>query len=178
MQTLRDLLEQAKVDRAVRSGRALADLAEKHGQKIDRTQVNAILGGTYKSRPQRPLLEAIAWLSNAELEDVYAAAELPMPGPSFADELPPDVDYLGPRERHAVITVIRAFLGAAEQGELMGNAEQHPAANTVAPPVELRPAARKTSRLTAEERREAAELARKKAPPPEHENPEADESPA
>lgn len=128
MTTLQDLLRQAKTDRKVRSGRALADMAASHGYKIDRTQVNGILGGTYKSKPGRPLLEAVAWLAQCELEDVYEAANLPLPGPSFADELPPDADYLRPHERHAVITVIRAFLGSAEE-EGGGGRADNPAPN-------------------------------------------------
>lgn len=110
MTTLKDLLEQAKLDRDARSGRALAKIASDHGHQVHATQVNHILAGTYRSRPSRQLLEAISWLAQVDLEEVYSAAGLPLPGPSFANELPPDVDRLAPHQRQAVITLIRAFI--------------------------------------------------------------------
>lgn len=109
VETLKDLLQRAKSERGV-SGRALAKLAQDHGYLIHNTQVNAILAGTYKSRPSQPLLEAIAWLAGVPIADVYDAADLPLPGPPFADELPPEADQLLPHERRVVIDVIRAFL--------------------------------------------------------------------
>ena len=108
--TLKDLLVQARVRHGNISGRALAELADEHGYHIDRTAVNTILAGTYRSRPTRGLVQAIAWLAGVDEEIALNAASLPIPGPPFADELPPDVDLLNPTQRHAVITMIRAFL--------------------------------------------------------------------
>lgn len=114
MSTLKELLEGAKLVHDVTSGRALANLAERHGYRIDRTQVNAILNGSYKNRPSGPTLEAISFLAGVDLEVVYAAADQPLPGPPFAEELPPEADQLMPHERAAVISLIRAFLRTAE----------------------------------------------------------------
>lgn len=113
--TLKDLLEQAKVDRGVTSGRALADLTQGRESSIDRTQVNSILAGTYKSELRPSTIRAIAWLAGVSEAEAFAAAEQPVPGPPFAKELPPHADYLTPNQRHAVITVIRAMLSSAEQ---------------------------------------------------------------
>lgn len=124
--TLKDLLEQAKVNHDVTSGRALADLTHGREHSIDRTQVNQILAGTYKSELRPSTIRAIAWLAGVDEAEAFAAAEQPLPGPPFAKELPPHADYLTPNQRHAVITVIRALLSSAEQEEVMGNAE-HPA---------------------------------------------------
>lgn len=128
--TLKDLLQQAKDQRGVTSGRALADLTTGREHTIDRTQVNQILAGTYKSELRPSTLRAIAWLAGVDEAEAFAAAEQPVPGPPFAKELPPKADYLTPMQRDAVITVIRALLGSAEQEEVMGNAE-HPAPTTL-----------------------------------------------
>lgn len=114
MTTLHDLLEQAKQKRQVTSGRALAELAQRHGYSDYRTQINQILKRTYKSRPSPTLLEAIAWLAGVQVEEAYAAAELPMPGPPFVEELPANSDYLLPHERRVVVDVIRGFLTSHE----------------------------------------------------------------
>src|SRR3712207_317033 len=55
VETLKDLLERAKLKRQVNSGRALAALAEQQGFSDYRTQINQILSGTYKSRPTNAL---------------------------------------------------------------------------------------------------------------------------
>jgi hypothetical protein len=114
-ETLSDLLKQAQKLHANASGRRLAEIADanpKWGGTIDRTQVNAILKGTYKSKPGPKLLRAIAGLAGVDVERAYQAAGMPLPGPPFAEDLPPDVDYLTPRQRRAIVTVIQAFLSS------------------------------------------------------------------
>jgi hypothetical protein len=125
--TLKDLLEQAKVTRGVTSGRALADLTQGRENTIDRTQVNQLLAGTYKSVLRPSTIRAIAWLAGVDEAEAFAAANQPVPGPPLARELPPGADYLSGSQRSAVITVIRALLSSsAELEEVMGNA-MHPA---------------------------------------------------
>lgn len=124
MRTLKDLLEHAKVIREARSGRHLAEIAVEHGYSIDRTLVAQILNGKYKYRPGRPLLEAIAWLAQVDVEVAYEAAHIPLPGPPFVDELPPDVDTLSPSQRQAVVEVVRSFLKTnAEHAEKVAAAD-------------------------------------------------------
>ncbi|MEQ7847766.1 hypothetical protein [Nocardioides kribbensis] len=171
-QTLADLLRQAMDKRGVRSGRALADLTSGREHTIDRTQVNNILRGTYKHRPGDSLIKAVAWLAAVDDEVAFKAAGIPMPGPPFAAELPPGVDNLGPQERRAIITVIRAFLGVAEEGEVRNDAGS--AANTEddqesgALVVELNP---KTPKVPASGTR----AARKSTQPPLAKDPDATE---
>ncbi|MCL1900070.1 MAG: hypothetical protein FWG11_06120 [Promicromonosporaceae bacterium] len=79
------------------------------------TTLNHIGAGTYKSRPSAETVRAVAYLAGVSDDEAFTAAGLPIPGPPFADELPPDADELSPRSRKAVIEVIRAML-AAERG--------------------------------------------------------------
>lgn len=113
---LRDLLDHALVERGVTSGRRLADVAQREGFDLTHTTVNAIRGGTYKSQPSDETLRAIAWLAGVSVEDAFTAAGLPVPGPPFADELPPGVDKLSPKARRAVIELLRVLVDE-EAGE-------------------------------------------------------------
>lgn len=114
-ETLKDLLDKAKERHGVTSGRALADLTNGRKHTIDRTQVNALLKGTYKSELRPSTIRAIAWLAGVDDDRAFRAADQKIPGPPFAEELPPRADYLSDTQRSAVITVIRAFLGSAEE---------------------------------------------------------------
>jgi hypothetical protein len=115
-ETLRDLLNRASDLHDGASGRRLTDLARAHGFPVTHTTINQIRSGTYSAEPGERTLKAIAWLAQVDLARVYKAAQVPVPGPPLADELPPGSDYLTPRQRAAVITVIRAMLPAEDEG--------------------------------------------------------------
>jgi hypothetical protein len=128
--TLRDVARAALDAHHGVSGRELDRLARKRGLSISYTTVNHLAAGTYKSRPSRNTLEALAELSGVPLAKVYEAAKVPMPMARLADQLPPDADLLSPAQREAVIAVVRQFAAANralhEREDVMGNAE-HPA---------------------------------------------------
>lgn len=119
------------------SGRQLDAIARDKGLKIVYTTINHMAAGTYKSRPGRPTLEALAELSGLPLEQVYAAARLPMPMKPFRDDIPDDADLLDGPQRRAVIDTIRLFAqqnkaNAALRAELEGGGGRagSPAPNT------------------------------------------------
>lgn len=107
--TLRGLIEKAKRERDL-SVRQLAILAQKEGHKIVGTTLSGIVKGTYKSEPSNETLEAIAWLAGEDDEVAFAAAGRNVPGPPFADELPPGVDDLSKSERRAAIEILRTLV--------------------------------------------------------------------
>lgn len=143
--SLRDLLNEARAARGNLSGRDLAEAAQKHGFKVTHTTINGLLGGTYKSRPKAETIRAIAWLAGVSEQEAFTAAGLRVPGPPFADELPPDVDYLSPAKRKAVIGLLRVLLndeagedhgpsiGAEVTAESPGRAGQRPRASPPLP---------------------------------------------
>nr|WP_141216273.1 hypothetical protein [Rhodococcus sp. 06-621-2] len=114
-QTLKSLLTRALDKRQARSGRRLAELANKNGHKITHTTVNAFLAGTYKSTPSDETLRAIAWLAGVAESVAFTAAGRRLPGPPFADELPPGVDDLSPKEREAAITLLRVLVAQRQE---------------------------------------------------------------
>lgn len=107
--TLKEAVDTAAVHRG-QSGRRMAALAQGHGYKITSTTLNAIRQGTYKSTPSTETLRAIAWLAGVSEESVFIAAGEPVPGPPFADELPPGVDNLSPKARNAIIEILRVLV--------------------------------------------------------------------
>jgi hypothetical protein len=119
------------------TGRELDRQAKKRGLSIVYTTINAMAAGTYNSRPSRKTLEALSELSGFSLEEVYAAAKMPLPLKPLRDDLPPDADLLDGTQRRIVIDAIRSFAQQnrrlaelnADLKELMGNAE-HPAPKT------------------------------------------------
>lgn len=119
--TLKDLLDIAADQRGL-SGRKLADLAQQHGFKLVHTTINQIRSGSYKSRPSEDNLRAIAWLAGVNERVAFEAVGRKLPGKPFAEELPPGVDQLGPRERKAAIELLRAFVA---QQERIDELEQH-----------------------------------------------------
>lgn len=127
-QSLAELVDQALVHRGVKSGRRLAELAQDHGHRLTNTTVNAIRSGTYKFQPTAETVRAIGWLAGVSEEVAFAAAGLRVPGPPFADELPPGVDNLSPRKRKVVIELLRVLI---DEEEVTGNA-QHPAPTSTA----------------------------------------------
>lgn len=113
--TLRSLVLAAQQQRGGASGRELARAAQKRGFKVTFTTLNAIAAGTYKSKPSPDTIRAIGWLAGVPEKVAFAAAGVPMPGPPFADELPPGVDNLTPRSRRAAIEVLRALVEAEQK---------------------------------------------------------------
>lgn len=110
--TLRDVARAALDAHVGVSGRALERLAREHGLSISYTTINHLAAGTYKSRPSAKTLDALAALSGFTPAQVYAAAQLPLPQASFAEQLPPDVDLLTPPQRDSVLSIIRQFTQA------------------------------------------------------------------
>ena len=109
-ETLRDLVLLAQRVQQVDSGRGLAKQAASLGLSLSYTTVNHILGRTYKSRLDVETITSLARLADVPVDRVRAAAGLPPSQPPFADDLPPNVDQLGARQRAAVITLIRVML--------------------------------------------------------------------
>lgn len=108
-QSLRAVAQAASDRHDGARGRALGRAAEKAGQTIAYTTVDKILDGTYKSRPTRKTLDALAYLSGYSREQVYAAAGEPLPLKPLQDDLPPDADSLTGPQRRVVIDTIRLF---------------------------------------------------------------------
>ena len=112
--TLQALLRKAASDRDL-SGRALADLANSNGWKLTHGTINAIRNGSYKSDPSEDTIRAIAWLAGVSERVAFAAAGRRQPGPPFADELPPGVDDLSPKERKAAIEMLRVLVAQRQE---------------------------------------------------------------
>ena len=112
--TLRALLELAFTKRQV-SGRKLAEMAQQQGFALVSTTVNQIRSGAYKSQPSEDTLKAIAWLAGVPERAAYEAAGRRMPGKPFAEDLPPGVDNLGPKERKAAVEILRALVAQQER---------------------------------------------------------------
>lgn len=112
--TLRALLELAFTKRQV-SGRKLAEMAQQQGFALVSTTVNQIRSGAYKSQPTDDTIKAIAWLAGVSERAAYEAAGRRMPGKPFAEDLPPGVDNLGPKERKAAVEILRALVAQQER---------------------------------------------------------------
>ena len=107
--SLADLLDAAMVKHKVSSGRGLGEVAGRLGLSITYSQINHIRAGTYRSEPRKEALDAIAALAGVSLDLAYEASGRIRLRP-FSEDLPDGVDSLTPRQRNAVLTVIRAFL--------------------------------------------------------------------
>ncbi|AMS03281.1 immunity repressor [Gordonia phage Lucky10] len=118
--SLRDLLQQA-VDRRNADGREVSfrglqeeveaeESARPRGLSLNRTTASQILRGSYKGDPSDGTIRAIGWLAGVSDEDAFAAAGRRSPGLPFAEELPPGVDDLSPKERRAAIEMLRTLV--------------------------------------------------------------------
>lgn len=118
--SLRDLLQQA-VDRRNAQGhdasfRALQEAVEAEensrprGLSLNRTTASQIVRGSYKGEPSDGTIRAIGWLAGVDDEDAFAAAGRRSPGLPFAEELPPGVNDLSPKERRAAIEMLRTLV--------------------------------------------------------------------
>lgn len=112
--TLRGLIAKARRDRE-QSARQLALTAQDAGHKIVGTTLNAIEAGTYHSAPTAETIRAIGWLAGVSDEIAFAAAGRAVPGPPFANELPPGVDDLSPKERRAAVEILRALVAQRQE---------------------------------------------------------------
>lgn len=92
------------------SVRQMSFTAQKNGYRVTATTLNQIRNGSYKSKPSKETLAAIAWLAGVDETLVYAAAGQPVPGPPLADELPPGADLLSPKSRKAVVEMVRVLV--------------------------------------------------------------------
>jgi len=115
MRTLRDLVDLAFTRHNARYGTDLERLAKANGYKIVSQTINQIRNGTYRSRPENPTIDAIAFLAGVPVKDAYVAAGLPIPGPPLSQELPDGVNNLSPKARDLIIRVAR-FCVESEQG--------------------------------------------------------------
>lgn len=113
--TLQHLFDLAVDKHGTNSGRRLAELAREHGFEVTHTTINKIRSGAYKSRPSEDTIEAFAWLAGVPAETAYDAAGRRAPGRPFAEDLPPGVDNLGPRERKAAVEMLRALVAQQER---------------------------------------------------------------
>ncbi len=112
--TLRGLIGKARRERD-KSVRQLALAAQQNGHKIVGTTLNAIEAGTYHSVPTAETIRAIGWLAGVPDAIAFAAAGRAVPGPPFAEELPPGVDDLTSTERRAAIGMLRALVAQRQE---------------------------------------------------------------
>lgn len=115
-QSLSELVELAIRHRDT-SGLGLSQLAAKNGHHLTATTINQIRQGLYKSKPREATIRAIAWLAGVRDEVAFTAAGQPVPGPPFAEELPPGVDNLPPKARKAVIEMLRVLVDMNQDAE-------------------------------------------------------------
>lgn len=120
--SLRELVELAIQHRDA-SGLGLSQLAAKNGLKLTATTINAIRQGTYKYTPKDETIRAIAWLAGVDDSVAFTAAGQPVPGPPFAEELPPGVDNLPPKARKAAIDMLRVLVDLNQDADEERQAE-------------------------------------------------------
>lgn len=113
--TLQDVARRAAERHDGASGRQLARIAEAAGFQISHTILNAMLAGTYDYKPSWVTLEALAYLADLPESAVFEAAKVPMPGKSFAEQLPPEADLLDERERKVIIDLIKTMAAAHKE---------------------------------------------------------------
>lgn len=106
---LRELVG-AALERHRTSVRQLSFLAQKQGFRVTRTALNQLRAGTYMSVPSGETLRAIAWLADVSGKVAFTSAGRPIPGPMFAEDLPPGVDNLSPKARRAAIDLLRILV--------------------------------------------------------------------
>ncbi|MET3349601.1 UNVERIFIED_ORG: hypothetical protein ABID57_001273 [Arthrobacter sp. UYEF1] len=121
-QTLRELVETA-VERHQTSVRQLSMRAQERGFKVVDTTLNQIRNGTYKSVPSDVTIRAIAWLAGVSDEVAFTAAGQPVPGPPFAEELPPGVDNLSLKSRKAALDMLRVLVDLEKDADHAGNTQ-------------------------------------------------------
>lgn len=114
----------AALERHRTSVRQLSFLAQKQGFRVTHTTLNQLRAGTYKSTPNGETIRAIAWLAGVSEEIAFTAAGQPVPGPPFAEELPPGVDNLPPKARKAAIDMLRVLVDLNKDADEAEQAER------------------------------------------------------
>ncbi|AWN05065.1 immunity repressor [Gordonia phage Easley] len=169
--SLRDLLQQA-VDRRNAEGRdasfrALQEAVEAEestrprGLSLNRTTASQILRGTYKGEPSDGTIRAIGWLAGVGDEDAFAAAGRRSPGLPFAEELPPGVDDLSPKERRAAIEMLRTLV--AQRREINRYVDSSTGTQEPRAPREANPRKKTLGKVTALPQREQVDEVEKPA---------------
>jgi transcriptional regulator with XRE-family HTH domain len=125
-QSLSELVELAAQYRDA-SGLGLSQLAAKNGYQLTATTINQIRQGLYKSKPREGTLRALAWLAGVSDEVAFTAAGQTVPGPPFAEELPPGVDNLSPKARKVVLDMVRVLVDLEKSANASNtDAEEQP----------------------------------------------------
>lgn len=75
----------------------------------------------YKSVPTDETIRAVAWLAGVSDEIAFMVAGQPVPGPPFAEELPPGVDLLPAKARKAAIDMLRVLVDMNKEVVSHGN---------------------------------------------------------
>ena len=109
IQNLPELVQRA-VTRHDTSIRQLSFKAQEEGFRLAGTTLGNIRAGTYKSTPSDETIRAIDWLAGVNEDVAFMAAGQPVPGPPFADELPPGEDNLSPKSRKVVLDMVRVLV--------------------------------------------------------------------
>ena len=122
--SLSELIELA-IRKHETSGLGLSQLATKNGHQLTATTINQIRQGIYKSRPRDTTIRAIAWLAGVSEKVAFTAAGQPVPGPPFAEELPPGVDNLPAKARKAAIEMLRVLVDMNRATNAGITEEQH-----------------------------------------------------
>ncbi|WP_420179655.1 helix-turn-helix domain-containing protein [Paenarthrobacter sp. TA1.8] len=126
-QSLSELVELAAQYRDT-SGLGLSQLAAKNGYQLTATTINQIRQGLYKSKPREGTLRALAWLAGVSDEVAFTAAGQTVPGPPFAEELPPGVDNLSPKARKVVLDMVRVLVDLEKSADASNtDAQEQPA---------------------------------------------------
>ncbi|MGX6513293.1 hypothetical protein [Rhodococcus sp. SJ-2] len=121
--SLTELVDLAMEKQNVRSGRALARVADEQGHQITYTTINQIRSRSYRSTPEEDTLRTLAELAGIPHDVAYRAANLRTPGRPFVEDLPPGVDYLAPHERQAVIELLRVMVSQRRQLDDVNDAD-------------------------------------------------------
>ena len=122
--SLSELIELA-IRKHETSGLGLSQLATKNGYQLTATTINQIRQGIYKSRPRDTTIRAIAWLAGVSEKVAFTAAGQPVPGPPFAEELPPGVDNLPAKARKAAIEMLRVLVDMNRATDAEHTEERH-----------------------------------------------------
>jgi hypothetical protein len=112
-QSLRELIDQAKIKHDTESLRELSRIGRLSGGTLSHGTLAAISKGTYKvPRPTDKTIQELADLAGVSFETAFAAAGLGTPPPKFADQIPDRFNELWPEHRDVVLIVARALLNA------------------------------------------------------------------
>lgn len=112
--TLRDLVDMAQRRHGTTSTPRLAEIARARGFKMVHTTLSRIRKGTYGYTTSKDTIRALAFLAGVRYSVAAKAAGLGTLSAPFADQLPRDVDLLTPKQRTAVLGIVRALIDAEQ----------------------------------------------------------------